>query len=55
MLKSGVARVWIMDKEIANHRNKISVGTHGYFMKDSKKVVECVVTELIHLKHLSPD
>lgn len=47
----GTARMWILAKEkIEYHRDKIKVGTHGYFMEGNRKVGACDVIELINLK-----
>lgn len=49
--KYGTARMWILaDEKTEYHRNKIIVGTRGFFMEGSKKVGECEVIELINLK-----
>ena len=49
--KYGTARMWILATEkIEYHRNKIKIGTHGFFMEGNKKVGECEVIELINLK-----
>ncbi|MHC2990131.1 hypothetical protein OB13_00410 [Pontibacter sp. HJ8] len=49
--KYGNARMWILAKEkIEYHRDKIRIGTHGYFMEGNKKVGACDVIELINLK-----
>lgn len=49
--KYGIARMWIMSEDMIDfHREKIKVGTHGFFMEGGRKVGECDVIELINLK-----
>ncbi|GAA4315872.1 hypothetical protein [Nibribacter koreensis] len=47
----GQARMWIIIEERrAYHKEKIKIGTHGYFMEGHRKVGECEVIELLSLK-----
>ena len=48
---TGTARMWVISQELIDyHRQYITVGTTGFFIEGSKKVAECKVIELIHLK-----
>ncbi|WP_123040558.1 hypothetical protein [Cohnella candidum] len=48
---SGTARMWILFQEMREkvHRNRIKVGTKGYFMEGSRRVGEVEVIEIIGL------
>jgi hypothetical protein len=48
--ENGTARMWIITPEFRSyHRDKIKIGTIGYFMEGSKRVAECEVIELLGL------
>lgn len=45
--KQGIAAMWVLDdKQIPYHKEKMTVGTKGYFMEAAHKVGECEVIEL---------
>lgn len=45
--KSGLATMWILDPSfIPYHKNRIKVGTKGYFMEGACKIAECEVIEV---------
>jgi hypothetical protein len=47
---SGTARMWIFSDEfIEYHREKIQIGTKGFFVEGDRTIGECVVIELINL------
>jgi hypothetical protein len=47
---SGSANMWvIVDERRAYHRDKIEVGTVGYFMEGSWRVAVCTDTEIMGL------
>lgn len=46
----GTATMWIINPATrAYHKDKIKVGTAGFFMEGAKRVAECYVTEIISL------
>lgn len=49
--KSGTARMWILIPEMREkvHKERIKIGTKGYFMEGSKKVGEVEVTRIVGL------
>ncbi|MDJ1502595.1 hypothetical protein [Xanthocytophaga agilis] len=49
--KEGIARMWIINPvTIPYHKERLQVGSHGYFMEGRRRVAECDVIELIGLK-----
>lgn len=49
--EKGTARMWILNQDFINyHKEKIKIGTQGYFMEGARKVGECEVIELINIK-----
>ncbi|HEV7351001.1 hypothetical protein [Telluribacter sp.] len=45
--EKGRAAMWILnDKMQEYHRDRIRVGTTGYFLEGDKKVATCIVTEI---------
>lgn len=48
---SGTARMWILFDEMRElvHKQRIKVGTKGYFMEGSKRVGELEVTKIVGL------
>lgn len=50
MPQSGMANMWIVsDKFRPYHRDKIKVGTTGYFMEGAWRTAACEVTEMLSL------
>ncbi len=48
--REGIARMWIiMPERRLYHLDKIKSGLKGYFMEGSRRVAECVVTEILGL------
>ncbi|OQP57935.1 hypothetical protein A3860_39660 [Niastella vici] len=48
--KTGIALMWIInDERRIYHRDKIKVGTKGYFREGSRKTAVCEVIEIIGL------
>lgn len=49
--RTGTARMWILMPEMREqiHRNRIKVGTKGYFMEGSKRVGEIEVIRVVGL------
>lgn len=51
VFKEGIARMWIVNSEMRiYHKERLQVGSHGYFMEGASQVAECDVIELIGLK-----
>jgi hypothetical protein len=49
-LWSGKANMWILNPDfIAYHRERIKIGTKGFFMEGPIKTAECEVIEIIGL------
>lgn len=47
----GKAKMWILQEKFHEyHKNRLRVGSKGYFMEVSKKIAECEVIELVYLK-----
>jgi hypothetical protein len=47
---SGTARMWIAMLEMRKlHRQRIRIGTKGYFMEGNHKVAECEVIDIVGL------
>jgi len=45
--ESGTARMWVaMDNMRTFHKNKMKLGTRGYFMEGNRKMGECEITEI---------
>jgi hypothetical protein len=48
---TGSAKMWIITPQMREyHRNKIGIGTKGFFMEGGRKVAECEVIEIIGLE-----
>lgn len=46
--ESGLAEMWILVREnLPYHREKIEVGTTGYFMEGFRKTAECTVLKIM--------
>lgn len=46
VLKEGIARMWLINDQMRSyHKERIRVGTKGYFY-EGKKTGECIVTEI---------
>ena len=47
----GTARMWILSHEcrVEVHRERIKLGTHGYFVEGSRKIAEAEVIEILGL------
>jgi hypothetical protein len=47
---TGTAVMWVAHPEMrSSHKEKIQIGTKGYFMEGLKKVAECRVVEILGL------
>lgn len=49
--EQGTARMWIINDEfIEYHKDKIKIGTRGYFKEGAKSTGECEVIELLSIR-----
>jgi hypothetical protein len=49
--ESGKALMWILNPKFNDyHKNRLKIGTKGYFMEGAKITAECKVIELTGLK-----
>jgi translation elongation factor EF-4 len=52
VFETGTARMWIVSPDWRDyHREKIQMGTVGYFIEGIRNVTVCEVTEIISLLH----